>query len=198
VPSACSAANPATTISLCRSENLPCTLHDHLGRNLLHTGVIERALAQATIIAGRTRKVDAHNRFRPLVRPDVNGIRRTKYAHHWFTKRCSHVHRTRVVRHRHFGALDQPRQICWSSFIAKINRPWRGGCDLPAAHLIAFRTRKSNSKSFAKKLARDAGKSFDSPVLRFPNCPGHKDNERFASRHAVLLKQSLHVADCFL
>ena len=122
------------------------------GRDLLHAGVIERALAQATVIAGRTRQIHAHDRLRPLVRPDVNRIRRTKYAHHRFTQRRGHMHRPRVVCHRHFGALNQRRQICWSSFTAKIDRSRRGGCDLPAARLIAFRTRESNSKSFAKKL----------------------------------------------
>src|SRR5262249_22934089 len=170
---------------LCRREDFLCALHDHCRRDLLHAGVIKRALAQPTVIAGRTRQVHAHNGFGPLVRPDVNGICRTKHADHRFTERGGHVHRPRVVRNRHFGALDQARQICWSSFTAKINRSRRGGSDLPAARLIAFRARESNSKSFAKKLARDASKSFDSPVLCFPNRPGHKNNERFASGHTL-------------
>ena len=159
--------------------------------------MIKRALAQATVIAGRTRQIDAHNRFRPLVRPDVYRIRRAKHAHHRLAERRGDVHRPRVVRHRHFSALDQPRQICWSSFTAKINRSRRRDFDLLAPALIAFRTRQSNRKSFAKKLARYAGKSFDRPVLCFPNCPGHKNNERFPSRHTVLLKQSVDVVDCF-
>ena len=71
-------------LQFCRRENFPCALHDHGGRDLLHAGVIERALAQATVIAGRTRQVNAHNRFRPLVRPNVDRIRRAKYAHHRF------------------------------------------------------------------------------------------------------------------
>ena len=180
--------NAATTISLCRRENFPRALYDHLGPDLLHAGVIERALAEATVITGRTRQVDAHNRFRPFVRADVNRIRRAKYAHHGLPERCGHVHRPRVVRHRHFSALDEPRQICWSSFTAKIGRSRRGSGDLLATRLIAFRTRESNSKSFAKKLARDACKSFDGPVLCFPNRPGHKNNKRFASWHAVLIE----------
>ena len=35
-------------------ENFPCTLHDHLGSDLFHAGVIKRALAQPTVIAWRT------------------------------------------------------------------------------------------------------------------------------------------------
>jgi len=159
--------------------------------------VIEWALAEASVIAGRTRQVDAHDRFRPFVRANVNRIRRAKNAYHRFTQRRGDMHRPRVVRDRYFGALDQSRQICWSSFTTKINRPRRGGCDLLAARLIAFRTRESNSKSFAKKLARDACKSFDRPVLCFPNRPGHKNNKRFASRHTVFIEQSVDVVDCF-
>jgi hypothetical protein len=93
--------------------------------------------------------------------------------------------------------LDQPRQICWCSFTAKINRSQRSGRDFSAARLIALCSGESNGKPLAKKLARDACKPFDGPVLRFPNRPGHKDNERFASRHTVLLEQSLDVAGCF-
>ena len=107
------------------------------------------------------------------------------------------MHRPRVIRYRHFGALNQTREICWSSFTAKIYRPRRGGCDLLAARLIAFCTRENNGKSLTKKLARHACKSFDGPVLRFPNRPGHKNDQRPASRHAVLTEQSLDVADCF-
>src|SRR5262249_18921530 len=158
-------------------------------------GVREGACLSRTVIRGRPGQVDAHNGFGPWVRPDVTGIRGPKYAHHRLTQRCGHMHRPRVVRHRHFGALDQPRQICWSSFTAKINRPGRSGCDLLAARLIAFRTRESNSKSLAKKLARDACKAINGPMLSFPNCPGHKNNERFASRHTVLLERFLDGAD---
>jgi hypothetical protein len=98
------------------------------------------------------------------------------------------MHRARVVRERHLGALNQPRQICWSSFTAKISRSRCGGRDLLAPRFIAFRARESNSKSFPKKLARDACESFNGPVLRFPNCPGHKDYERFAGRHTVFIE----------
>src|SRR5215475_728052 len=107
------------------------------------------------------------------------------------------MHRPRVVRDRHFRALDQPRQVCWGSFTAKINRSRRGGSNLLAARLIAFRTGEGNGESLPKKLARDARKSFDGPVLCFPNCTWHKNNERFATRHAVLLEQSLNGTDCF-
>src|SRR4029077_9250724 len=46
--------NAATTISLCRRANFPCALHDHGGRDLLHAGMIKRALAQASVIAWLT------------------------------------------------------------------------------------------------------------------------------------------------
>src|SRR4029077_5858216 len=97
----------------------------------------------------------------------------------------------------HFSALDQSCQICWSSFPAKIYRPRCGSGDLVAARSIAFRTRQSDRKSFPKKLARHACKSFDGPVLCFPNRPRHKNNKRFASRHTVLIEQSVDVVDCF-
>ena len=69
-----------------RRENFSCALHNDGGCHLLHTGVIEWALAQPTVIAGRTKQVDAHNRFRPFVRPNVNRIRGAKYAHHRFSE----------------------------------------------------------------------------------------------------------------
>jgi hypothetical protein len=47
--------------SLASRKNFARALHDHRGRDLFHTGVIERALAQAAIVARRTRQIDAHN-----------------------------------------------------------------------------------------------------------------------------------------
>src|SRR5262249_30183824 len=124
---------------LCRREDFLCALHDHCRRDLLHAGVIKRALAQPTVIAGRTRQVHAHHRFRSLVRPDVNRIRRTKYADHRFPEGRGDMHRARVVRDSHFRALDQTCQICWRCFTAQINRPRRGSCDMLTARLIPFR-----------------------------------------------------------
>src|ERR1051325_1546588 len=47
-------ANAATTILLWCRKNLAPSFHNHLGRHLLHAGMIERALAQAAVIARRT------------------------------------------------------------------------------------------------------------------------------------------------
>src|SRR5262249_33701591 len=63
------AQTPLQRIQFCRGKNFSCALQDHFRRDLFHAGVIERALAQPTIIAGRTRQVDTHNRLRSLVRP---------------------------------------------------------------------------------------------------------------------------------
>ena len=41
-------------------KNFPRALHDHRGCDPLHAGMIERALAQAPIVARRARQVDAH------------------------------------------------------------------------------------------------------------------------------------------
>src|SRR5262245_24498637 len=43
---------PLQQTRFCRCENLVRARHDHLGRDLLHAGVIKRTLAQATVIAG--------------------------------------------------------------------------------------------------------------------------------------------------
>ncbi len=51
------------------------------------------------------------NRFRPLVRSDVNGIRRTEDADHRFAQRRGDVHRTGVIRHHHLSTMDQRCQI---------------------------------------------------------------------------------------
>ena len=107
------------------------------------------------------------------------------------------MHRSRVIRHRDLGAFDQTGQVGWSSFTAEINRPRRGSCNFFASNRIAFCTRENNGKSFAQVLARDTGKSFDGPVLGFPNCAGHENNERFTGGHAVRFEEALHVLDCF-
>src|SRR5213593_4237199 len=42
-------------LTFCSRKDFPHLFHDHCGRNLLHAGVIERALVQAAIIAWRAR-----------------------------------------------------------------------------------------------------------------------------------------------
>jgi hypothetical protein len=73
-------------------ENFPHALNNYLGRDLFHTRVIKRALAQATIIARRTRQIHSDNRFRPFVRADMNRIRRSEDTDHRFAQRRGDVH----------------------------------------------------------------------------------------------------------
>ena len=140
--------------------------------------MIEGALAQTAIIARRARQIDAHNRLRPSVWADVNGIRWPEDAHHRFAERRGDMHRAGVVRHAKLRTLDEGSQIGGTRFARKIARAGRGGGNLPASRLVALRACERHRETAAQELPGDARETFNRPMFRLPYGTWHKDDER--------------------
>src|SRR5207237_5351499 len=136
----------------CSRKNFLHTLDHHCRCHLLHACVTKRALAQATVIAWRTREIHAHDRFWSLVRTDVNWVGRAKDTDHRFAERRGDVHRAGIVGYRDLSTSNKRRQICGRCFSGKIARSGGRGGDLPAARLVAFGARQRDGKSIAKKM----------------------------------------------
>ncbi len=183
--------------TFCTRKDFPRPFHHHCGRNLLHAGVIEGALAQAAIIARRAGQIGAHNRLRPSVWTDVNGVRWPEDAHHRFAKRRGDMHRAGVVRHAKLRTLDESSQIGGGRFARKVTRARRGGGNLPASRLIAVGARERHRETAAQQLAGDARETFNRPMFGLPYGTWHEDDERPRGGDTAVFEEPLHIRHRF-
>src|SRR5438093_772032 len=184
-------------LSSCSCKDFPDSFHHHCGRYLLHTGMIEGALAQTAIIARRARQIDAHNRLRPSVWADVNGIRWPEDAHHRFAERRGDMHRAGVVSHAKLRTLDEGSQIGGGRFARKIARAGRGGGNLPASRLVADRACERHREAAAQQLAGNPRETFNRPMFGLPYGTWHEGDERPGGGHTALVEEPLHLRHGF-